>query len=239
MPRANVPNLARLEEAAEKLGSLLDELVLVGGCAAGLLVTDPGSAPIRPTQDVDMLVEASTYSDYHAFGQRLVQRGFTQGQAADDPICRWKHGGLVLDVMPLDETVLGFSNRWYREAMRAPLHLELPSGPSIAHIDAPHFLATKLAAFRSRGEGDYLASSDLEDVVVVIDGRASIEQELSAGSAELRSFIASELKTLLAERYFLEALPGYFAGEDADGRRTRLLMDRLQSIANPDDTRAP
>jgi len=60
MPPASDPNLARLEEAAEKLGPLLDELVLVGGCAAGLLVTDPGSAPIRPTQDVDMLVAAAT-----------------------------------------------------------------------------------------------------------------------------------------------------------------------------------
>ena len=47
------PNLALLEEAAALLGPLLDELVLVGGCAAGLLVTDPGASPIRPTEDVD------------------------------------------------------------------------------------------------------------------------------------------------------------------------------------------
>lgn len=63
MPSRADPNLAQLEEAAAKLGELLDELVLVGGCAAGLLVTDPGSSPIRPTEDVDLLVEATTYGD--------------------------------------------------------------------------------------------------------------------------------------------------------------------------------
>lgn len=232
MPPASDPNLARLEEAAEKLGPLLDELVLVGGCAAGLLVTDTGSAPIRPTQDVDMLVAAATYSDYHRFGQRLLQRGFSQGQSPGDPLCRWRLAGLILDVMPLDESVLGFSNRWYRQAMQTPIRVQLTTEMAISCIDAPHFLATKLEAFRSRGEGDYLASSDLEDVIVVTDGRPSIDQELSASTPDVREFVATEFTSLLAERYFMEALPGYFAGEDQGGARARFLTERLRRIAD-------
>jgi hypothetical protein len=61
------PNLDLLTAAADALGPLLDELLLVGGCAAGLLVTDPGVAPIRPTLDVDLVVEARTYPAYHRF----------------------------------------------------------------------------------------------------------------------------------------------------------------------------
>jgi hypothetical protein len=38
------------------LGPLLDELVFVGGCATGLLITDPASGGIRPTIDVDTIV---------------------------------------------------------------------------------------------------------------------------------------------------------------------------------------
>jgi hypothetical protein len=60
MASAADPNLELLQEAATRLEDLLDELVLVGGCAAGLLVTDPGSSPIRPTEDVDLVVEAAT-----------------------------------------------------------------------------------------------------------------------------------------------------------------------------------
>ena len=48
------PNLAKVELIAHVLGPLRDELVLVGGCAAGLLMTDPGAAPARVTYDVDL-----------------------------------------------------------------------------------------------------------------------------------------------------------------------------------------
>lgn len=68
---ASDPNLARLEETAERLGPLLDELMLVGGCATGLLVTDPGAAPIRPTVDVDVVVEAASYGTFTAFEEWL------------------------------------------------------------------------------------------------------------------------------------------------------------------------
>lgn len=225
------PNLALLESAAGKLGGLLDELVLVGGCAAGLLVTDTGSSPIRPTKDVDLLVEATTYADYHHFGLRLIDRGFKPGIQPGDPICRWRHGELILDVMPLDEAVLGFSNRWYRSAIHVPSQYRLPSGVTLVHIDAPHFLATKFDAFLSRGEGDYLASADLEDAVVVIDGRPSIEEELSMSGEHLRSFVADQLQALLAERHFMEALPGFFGQEGGDGHRVHSLAERLRRLA--------
>lgn len=50
------PNLELLEQAAERLQPLLNEIVFVGGCTTGLLVTDPGAAPVRMTHDVDVIV---------------------------------------------------------------------------------------------------------------------------------------------------------------------------------------
>jgi hypothetical protein len=225
------PNLALLEEAAALLGPLLDELMLVGGCAAGLLVTDPGASPIRPTEDVDLVVEAATYADFHRFGVRLIALGFRQGTALDDPLCRFRHPRLVLDLMPLDEGVLGFSNRWYASALRSPIVRGLPSGAAIAHVDAPHFLATKLEAFGSRGKGDYLTSPDLEDAVVVIDGRPSVKEELASAPRVLRQFVREEIAAFLRSRYFVEALPGYFAAEPNAGERAGRLLERLQEIA--------
>jgi hypothetical protein len=43
MPNRSDPNLALVEEAVSRLEDLLEALVLVGGCAAGLLVTDAGA----------------------------------------------------------------------------------------------------------------------------------------------------------------------------------------------------
>ena len=44
---ANDPNLAKVELIAEAIGDLADDLVFVGGCAAGLLITDPAAPPVR------------------------------------------------------------------------------------------------------------------------------------------------------------------------------------------------
>lgn len=51
------PNLELLKLTAEKLRPLLPEIVFVGGCATGLLVTDPGAAPVSATYDVDVIAQ--------------------------------------------------------------------------------------------------------------------------------------------------------------------------------------
>ena len=47
------PNLAMLERIAAAIGPLRKRMVLLGGCATGLLLTDPAAAPIRATRNVD------------------------------------------------------------------------------------------------------------------------------------------------------------------------------------------
>src|SRR5258708_19146736 len=86
---------------------------------------------------------------------------------------------MKLDVMPIEERILGFTNRWYRAAMDAAHETELQAGLRIRVVTAPYFLATKLEAFRRRGKGDYANSHDLEDLLTVIDDRESIVQEIA------------------------------------------------------------
>ena len=57
--RRNDPNLAQLRAIAEALGDLCEQVVFVGGATAGLLLTDPLAESVRPTVDVDAIVEAS------------------------------------------------------------------------------------------------------------------------------------------------------------------------------------
>jgi hypothetical protein len=77
---------------------------------------------------------------------------------------------MKLDVMPTDETILGFSNRWYKPAIEAAAVVEV-EGFVLRVVTTPYFIGTKLEAFRGRGRGDFYASSDLEDIVTVLDGR--------------------------------------------------------------------
>jgi hypothetical protein len=62
--------------APRQLRPLLREIVLVGGCANGLLVDDPGVAYIRGTYDVDLIAEIVCYAEYTRFSERLGELGF-------------------------------------------------------------------------------------------------------------------------------------------------------------------
>jgi hypothetical protein len=167
------PNLLLLEEAAARLNALLDEVVFVGGAMLSLLITDPGASSARATIDVDVIARIATYGEYNDFSERLRACGFVEDTRENAPLCRWVHGGLTLDAMPVEE-ILGFGNRWYRGAFEAARQVALPSGRRIRAITAPYFPGSKIEAFRSRGERDFYASRDLEDFVSVMDGREPI-----------------------------------------------------------------
>src|SRR5271166_1872548 len=165
-------NLEQLIETAALLRPMLEDLVFVGGAITSLLVTDDGAGAPRTTLDVDAIAEITSYAEYAAFGERLRALGFSEDTSEGAPLCRWIHRGTILDVMPLDEKILGFSNRWYRAAMKASIRRNIADELEIRMITAPFFVATKLEAFQGRGKGDLFGSRDLEDLVFVIDGRA-------------------------------------------------------------------
>jgi hypothetical protein len=218
------PNLELLEIAAERLRPLLPEIVFVGGCATGLLVTDPGATPVRRTYDVDVIAEIASYAAYAIFSERLRELGFQEDASEGAPLCRWQYQGLLLDVMPLDAKILGFSNRWYADALRTAAEVHLPSGLILRAITAPYFLGTKIEAFRGRGRGDYFACHDLEDFITVVDGRTSLLDEVEAASAELRRFIGEAVGALLTEQRFLDALPGYLLPDESNQARIAQLV---------------
>jgi predicted nucleotidyltransferase len=223
-------NLELLEITAERLRPLLPEIVFVGGCATGLLVTDPGAAPVRRTYDVDVIAEIASYAEYTIFSERLRELGFQEDAREGAPLCRWKYQGLLLDVMPLDAKILGFSNRWYADALRTASEVCLPGDLTLRAITAPYFLGTKIEAFRGRGREDYFASHDLEDLITVVDGRPSLLNEVEAASVELRRFIGEAVQALLTEPRFLDALPGYLLPDEANQARIVQLTGRLRVL---------
>jgi predicted nucleotidyltransferase len=227
--RSQNPNVDLLLSAVKKLVPLLDRIAFVGGCAAGLLVTDPGAPPVRPTIDVDAIVQIASYTELMALEVRLRELGFEQSHAEGAPFCRWIHGDLILDLMPTDSTILGFSNRWYPPALETAGTVEV-GDHQVRLISAPYFLATKLEAFHGRGQFDYRMSRDVEDIIAVLDGRPEIVAEAYSAPASLRQYLSDEFARLLADRDFLEALPGHLLPDTISQQRIRIVLDRLQQI---------
>lgn len=42
---------------AQRLNNLVNDIAFLGGATTGILITDPGVAEIRPTKDVDVIIE--------------------------------------------------------------------------------------------------------------------------------------------------------------------------------------
>ncbi len=220
------PNRAALERIALALDDLRDEVVFVGGATVGLLITDPAAPPVRVTKDIDCIIEVASRVMYdHQIGSRLRQLGFQEMVGEDIPICAWQYKGIRLNVMPTAPDVLGFSNRWYAATMATATPVLL-SRCTIYVASGPCFLATKLEAFAGRGNSDYYASHDLEDVVAVLDGRPSLVHEVAQANKALRIYLCAQMQSLLANAQFRNALPGHLA----ESSREAYVLSQMEAI---------
>jgi hypothetical protein len=226
---SNKVNLAALQAVARALGPLLNRVVFVGGSTAGLYNTVPKAPESRFTNDVDCIIEVVPRMAYYALEEELRALGFVNDQTAK-VICRWRVGGLVVDVMPINEdNILGFSNPWYPEGFAQALPYSLPDETIIQIMPAVYFVATKLTALRSRGMGDIRLSNDLEDIVYVVDNRPELAAEVAAASDAVRTYIAAEVGQLLQHPEIREAIDCHLP-YGSGGERSRLIEKRLFAL---------
>jgi hypothetical protein len=211
---------------------VLDELVFVGGCTTGLFITDPAASGIRPTKDVDAIVDVTSYAKYAALSERLRTLGLAEDTTPGAPLCRWRHDDLIVDVMPVDERILGFSNRWYPSAIETAQRFDI-AGHEVRVVTSALFIATKLDAFHGRGNDDVLASHDLEDIIAVVDGRPEIANDIAAAGADVRGYVGTEIRALPDEPNFIEALGGFLLPDAASQGRRSLVAGRLRSLSVP------
>ncbi len=185
---------------------------------------------MRVTDDVDVIAELSSYVEYTKFSKLLRKLGFTEDSSEGAPICRWTLMGAKLDVMPTDERILGFSNKWFKSALS---HAALTTfeGLAVRVVTPPYFLATKLAAYKGRGKGDFHASKDIEDVIALIDGRPTLVAEFDSAPGDVRRYVAAEIRKLLANREFIDAIAGHLPGDAASQSRIPQIVVKLHALS--------
>jgi hypothetical protein len=132
--------------------------------------------------------------------------------------------------MPTDGEFIGINTQWFSEAL-ATARPKMILGVNVPLISPLAFIATKLAAFADRGNGDYYGSHDLEDIITVIDGRAAIVDEVTASPSAMRAFIAGRIREFVADDFFMESISGHLPADKASQRRLPGLREKLQRIA--------
>jgi len=227
----NVPQqiLKMLLPVAEALGEeLLPHVAFVGGSTTAFLITDPITRQaVRFTEDVDLIIHTDGLAQWHQWQRKLQARGFTQ-HMEDDIICRLRLGDVKIDLMPDDENILGFTNRWYHSAIEHAEPYLLTESITINLLAPAYFIATKLEAYLGRGDNAPLRSHDLEDIINLVDGRKELAGEIMATKSDVRDYIAEQFHALLKHPDFDYAIQGNLQNNN----RADLLYQRWQQIAD-------
>lgn len=223
--RRNSQNLEMLAAVAKGLRDFKEKVAFVGGATIDLYISYPEDAGSRPTDDVDCVVEMASRGQYYTIEEELRSLGFKHN-LGKGPICRWEYSGITVDVMPSEGKILGFTNRWYPAGLASAETVVLPDGQKVHIFTAPYLLASKIEAFLDRGRGDFHASPDIEDIIALLDGCSELKDRIQRSPAEVRSYLAEKFQAFLADRRFLENLPGHVL----DRANAVMRADRIQAL---------
>ena len=215
-------NTVRIKGVYNALAELKDSVVFVGRATVSLYADSPDSVDVRPTDDIDVLIEIGTYGAYVQLQDKLFQLGFSIDKTSK-VTCRYKYEGLTEDVMPTDEAVLGFTNKWYKEGFDNMEKYRLDERTEVNIFSPPYFIASKLEAFKGRGNGDGRTSQDFEDIVFVLDNRSTIWEELKSTNAELNEYLKRECKKIFENSNIEEWLSAHLEYTTAAQRATTIL----------------
>jgi predicted nucleotidyltransferase len=220
-------NRGIIRKIALALGELNEQVIYVGGATVGLYINDPAADDIRPTKDVDISLCIATLRELENIRENLAIKGFIQ-TAEDDVICRFRYDDVKVDVMNTKAIGWAPANPWFAHGFDNRLPIEI-DGQHIYIIPLPYFLATKFAAYNSRGKNEPRTSHDFEDIVYVIDNRIDLKEQILSAKKDVKPFLKSEFESMLNDKVKLEAISGNLFYETREGRYT-MITDKLKEI---------
>jgi hypothetical protein len=197
----HIDNLQIISSALQELN---DEVIFVGASVAELYADNPELSEIRPTYDVDCIIELSSYYKYSIMEEKLRRKGFKNDISSNAHICRWSFKEVIADIMPTDEKILGFNNKWYIGGIKVKQQRELPNGNIINILPPEFYLASKLQAHLSRGGSDLRQSHDFEDIIYILDNCSQLTDSIT--DIDVKSFLQYEFLKLLQNNSLNEAI---------------------------------
>lgn len=199
-------NIEMLSVVANGLGEMKNEVVFVGGSVAEFYANDPAASDIRATLDVDCVVEISSRMKYYELEERLRAKEFHNDTTPGAPLCRWVYKHTIVDVMPIDNNILGFGNQWYGGGVENKITRSLPDGTDIFIFPVTYYLGAKFEAMLSRGGNDLRISHDFEDIVYILDNTTDIVAQISKTDEPLKDYLTNQFNALLANSNIEEAI---------------------------------
>lgn len=221
-------NIALVAQVAKGLKELNEKMVFIGGAVISLYTDEPAAEEIRPTTDIDMTINLANYTEWTQMQERLLTLKFYPDPYGQS-ICSYKFEEIAIDIMPAEDSNIGVSNIWYKPGFKYLQQIFLEDGLMINILPSPYFLATKLEAFKSRGQNDFYGSHDFEDIIYLIDNRTTIVSEILMSEDDLKQYIKQELTVIKNHPQANEILAMHIHPLIRE-ERFQMLMEKIEEI---------
>ena len=215
-----------IKTVANALADLNDKCIYVGGAVTGLYADDPLAPKVRPTKDIDIVLEIRSTLELEKLRQKLAERDIHFARE-EKVICRFKHQNILIDVMATKEVGWAPANPWFEEGFKHLINYKR-SRVEIKLLSFDYFLATKFSAFHSRGN-DPRISHDFEDIVYLLDNRLDLIRDIANSTGNVKKYFLNEFRTLIDKSDFHEAILGHLE-PGTQNERFKLLIDELNKI---------
>ena len=225
--RNRTANIEVIKTVAKALGDVNIRVVYVGGAVVALYADDPAAEDVRPTKDIDIVVQIAGISELNRLEEDMAKRGFTR-DPFENVMCRFRLGDILVDVMSTSEVGWAPSNRWFKSGMKHLRKVDA-GGIEINILDTPHFLAAKFEAYSGRGQNDPRTSPDFEDIVYILDNNITLAEEVLKVSTQVRKYLTKWFRTIMESPSMQEALEAHLPYQTRAGR-IAIINDKLRHI---------
>jgi hypothetical protein len=216
-------NIVRLKVVAKALAELEHKIVFVGGAVVELYCDDPARGEVRPTDDIDVVIELINRGSHADLEERLRQIGF-KNDIESNIICRFKYHDIIVDIMPTSANILGFTNRWYKDGINKTVFITLDDQVTIQIFDVTYFLASKIEALKSERRGkDFRLNSDFEDIIYIFDNSTHLLSALLQAEIGVKTYLKNEIAHLLQRPYIDEEITANLEFTNTSKRKDRII----------------
>ena len=143
----------------------------------------------------------------------LLKTGWAPRSYTNDPPCRYIKNEIILDVMPESTNELLISNAWYKEGFLNKIKHKLSFGNEINIFPFAYFLASKITAFESRGNENYIEHKDMVDIFNLL-ASSTVQGEFEKMSGPVYDYVTNRLGHFLENPDFKFALHGHFSHDE-------------------------
>ena len=226
MNRTQTVNINAIVKVAQALEEINDEVIYVGGAIIGLYATEDGADIPRPTTDIDISVQISTYSQMDELRERLASKGIYP--APEEMILyRYTYEGILIDFIPIEDTPLGPTNKWFKPGFKRAVPIAIGE-IKIRILPVSYFLATKWEAYMNRGD-DPRMRHDFEDIIYVLDNNLNLLENVEQAEKEVQAFLKEMSLKILSDSSVNEIIECHLSSSTAE-ERGDLIIKKLEQI---------